>query len=580
MSSIPTNIDECEGENNKRTRHHLHFHHKSCQLPSERLFREWQAKRRHNSKSKATPKTIDRKHICPKNMTAKQIKRKSFGDISSLRGIQNIFRAETPFIRSLWILFVISMTCVLAVSSYFLIVDFLSYKTAWYERIIPDQKTAFPSITLCAHNPFSLEANRLWELGHVPSPKHLKSTYARLTIQMLRRGDVAFGEEISFWDTIENYYSNLHAHQAFRVGHTYEMFPYCIFFHEGSVLVADKCDLEKEQTVHRRRFSHPKYFNCWTIEGQVGATTDDLMRLIILVHLVPSKDIVQANSSFVMDTFTRGEGIKVVVHERGTYPEIEKDGFNIQPSRMNEVIYKTVQWNRLPTPVAPCVENMDPIYDLGINYTYSDLKCFDKILQHELLSKCKCLHTEWPRPVSSDDIFNTVPYCTTVLQNASDDEVAANLAERFKCSSDVLSRIKEIKNTARSQGRCLPLCNYFTYDAKLNVMLWDPSPQRLTSYEQHYRQISKFESQEKTEESMDELITHMNRSVHDEAQDESSAGLKFGNNGEFGDGTFTYISLIRQSMDTILKEERRCISKLNIMEDPRDGIYRTLKFAV
>ncbi|CAH8449016.1 unnamed protein product [Dicrocoelium dendriticum] len=452
------------------------------------------------------------------------------------------------------------MTCLLLVSTFFLIIDYLSYKTAWHTRQLLDHKTTFPSITLCAHNPFSLEANSLWHRGEVPSPREIKARYAHLALRMLQQGNWTQAVNFAFSDTIEMYYTNLDAQMTYKVGHDHEMIPYCMVYYESSLVVAEKCDLESETSLRRTRFSHPKYFNCWTIERQPRQTTDDVIRLILLVRLVPSKEIVEANSSFIMDTFTRGEGIKVIVHEPGTYPEIEKHGLNIQPNRMNEITYTTLQWNRLATPVAPCTNQQTQIVDLGMNYTYEHTPCLNIVLQEELIKKCGCVHTEWPRPVGDQQIVKQIPYCTTLDRNGSDIHVAIRATERLHCIGTVLDRIREIKEEAERSGRCIHRCNYFTYHTELSVTKWDPSPSKLSSYAYNYRRVDQFMQNPENGTTFSALIDHLNETVHEAEHGEfnivKDRELQFGTYEGFGDGTFSYISLIRQGFETEVKEER------------------------
>ncbi|TGZ66873.1 hypothetical protein CRM22_005099 [Opisthorchis felineus] len=486
-------------------------------------------------------------------------KPRTFGEISSIRGVQNISRAETPFIRSLWILFVITMTSLLTIFSSFLIRDYLLYETNWHTRTLRDDKTAFPSITLCAHNPFSLEANRFWREGSTPNPKQINSRFTEIATEVLRQRNVAFSINLLLLDSIETFYTNLDPKVRYNIGHKMEMFPHCMVTSESAHIVAEKCKLELDTELHLHRISHPKYFNCWTIEGKALEATKEITRLIMLIQLVPSKKINEANLSFIMDTFTRGEGVISVVHEPGTYPEIEKHGINIQPNRMNQIIYKPVLWNRLATPKAPCSDHPPPISDLGVNYTYTQGQCLNTVLQEQLLARCGCLNTEYPRPASTDFPVNPTPYCTSLNESLTNPEMASKLIERFQCIGEVMDRLKEIKEEAARQGRCLPRCSYFTYENRLSVTLWDPNAHNLAAYTERYRKLDGLLKAHSSMNLTTSFVSYWNASI----QQFSSLDLeshnqpeRFAEYSQFVDGSVTYISLTRQEFETTVMDER------------------------
>ncbi|VDM34210.1 unnamed protein product, partial [Hydatigera taeniaeformis] len=199
----------------------------------------------------------------------KQSKFAIFCDLTSIRGVQRIKRAQTPFIRIIWSIFVILMTAALVITIGFLARDFFSFSTSWHSRTLIDDKTDFPAITICAHNPFALEANHIW-------------------------------------DSTDTYFANLRPEESRRLGHQTTMFPHCMVTVDGVNIVAENCTIEGDTGFTKQRFSHPKYFNCWTIETADNKSTKDTVRLTLLLSLVSSKEINENRKNFVMDTFSRG----------------------------------------------------------------------------------------------------------------------------------------------------------------------------------------------------------------------------------------------------------------------------------
>ncbi|CAH8470709.1 unnamed protein product [Heterobilharzia americana] len=376
---------------------------------------------------------------------------------------------------------------------------------------------------------------------------------------MLDNGMTDYTGDLAFSDSIEFYYTNLNSNDTIKVGHDKDMLYHCMLHEEGSTVVAEKCDLEPETSIRIRRFTHPKYFNCWTIDGKPNASTADVTRLIILAHLIPLKKIEDANTSFIMDSFTRGEGIKVVIHERGTYPEIEKHGVNIQPGRMNEINYETLFWKRLHTPVSPCTSEEIYIEDLGVQYTYKQTQCLNRLLQNELFTRCGCLNSEWPRSIKLLDSENFMPYCQKLPINVTDKHGAEQMKTRLDCFGSVMADLKQLKEKAVQKGICIPRCGFYTYDTKLSVTSWDPDPHKLALYTKGYRHVDRFLREPNERKYIDEILKNFDDSLNPSKNDDHSSSTEtlFSNDYQkFDDGTHTYISLIRQDFDTTVKEER------------------------
>ncbi|VEL10464.1 unnamed protein product [Protopolystoma xenopodis] len=507
-----------------------------------------------------------------------------FCDVSSIRGIQKISRGQTPFIRLLWTGFVVTMTCLLAMTTAFLVSDFLNFTTAWHIRTLLDNKTEFPGVTLCGHNPFSLEANPIWANRSMLTPWEFRTRMYNAVRVFIETGEVQYAQSAVI-DTTEAFYANLRPHEAFRIGHQDEMFPHCMYMVDGAMVGLEGCRLDDPSIPFvKRQFSHPKYFNCWTIEGKAGPrggwgcnasteecddslSTAEVSRLILLVRLVPSSRVVEAKDGFVMDTFTRGEGLKLTIHEAGAYPEVEKTGVNVQPSRLNEAIFQTHLWSRLPTPRAPCDDHQPAIRDLDATYMYDFAQCLDTVLQWKSIHECGCLNSEWPRPVQPTDVLRNITYCATLPEHPEDPDLVAGLIQRFHCTYNILMHVKELKEAAVLAGVCKPRCTFFTYETGLSITSWRPSSKKLHHYTQLYAELELFVRELNKTEAQNRFLAYMKDVVEETKGDTDTVSqpnnfdhVKSDPNDQMSEvteeGLHTIISVVRKDYDTMFKEER------------------------
>lgn len=487
----------------------------------------------------------------------KQSKFAIFCDLTSIRGVQRIKRAQTPFIRIIWSLFVILMTAALIITIGFLARDFLSFSTSWHSRTLIDDKTDFPAITICAHNPFALEANHIWAKASILTPSEFNRQLSAITLAFIENGNPEYAS-LLLQDSTDTYFANLRPEESRRLGHQSTMFPHCMVTVDGVNIVAENCTIEGDTGFTKQQFSHPKYFNCWTIETANNKSTKDTVRLTLLLSLVSSKEINESRKNFVMDTFSRGEGVKLVVHQSGTYPEIDKHGINVQPGRMNELSFNTERWVRLRTPTAPCLDDPPPITDMGKQYSYRMTQCLDSFLQNISINQCGCLNSEWPRPIHPDLVNTKVPYCSALPKDARDPTTLERIVKRLNCTTNLLHNLKHIKESAIRKRICIPRCSFYTYPLSVSIASWEPIPEKLYHFTDKFKRVERLLNNYDNPLERERLVKYLKNVIGLEGDhtthNSSMSHLRIEDfeNQE----SYTYISLVRTSYETTYKEER------------------------
>ncbi|CAL8103150.1 unnamed protein product [Calicophoron daubneyi] len=403
----------------------------------------------------------------------------------TIRGVPRLNRGPR-FLRGLWFCFVVSMTFGLCLVTYYLVQDYLVYDVAVNVHVALDAQSPFPALTVCHHHPFSRRAYELWNKKAVMSPSDFNRKMRNLTNYYLLQGELDFAEALYQYDSTSIYYQNIPAKDAYSLGHDTSIFLNCMRRVNQTMQIEDNC-LHMDG-FRIRRFSHHTFFNCHTFEpvSRIEAENTDTIALIVSLGSTP--DYTVQEQAFLVDLFEMARGLRVVVHEPGTYPNLEREGLHVEPGKLNEINYQPILWKRLDTPAHPCrseredqqpelaslVDTQLPVSsnsqysyaynDLDMPYRYTQSQCILLHQQMNIIKRCGCQYIYNPRPKYPT---KELPYCGSILENEFDIE---SLTERIQCLTGgplnaSLKRQYEAFN-------CHPRCSYYKYESTISVTTW------------------------------------------------------------------------------------------------------------
>ena len=378
---------------------------------------------------------------------------------TTVRGLGKLWQGPT-FLRVIWAIFVVSMMCVLIVSVILLILDFLAYDVGVHTRLLLDDPSPFPALTVCHHYPFSMRARRLWREKKVLSPGQFNRYIRNLTWTNLINNDVNSAEAITFYDSLSVYYQNLSPNESKALGHDHHIFLNCMRISLQTTMFEDDCRLLKGYRV--RQFSHHQYLNCHTFEPENHNEALETNFLSLIVSMGPKESSDPDEQAFLSDIFEQAKGLRVVVHEPGTYPDLEKSGLHAEPGKFNEIGYEPVRWTKMNTPTRPCFHNGEMYRDLDGLYNYTHEQCLLLYQQKEIIEECGCYYIMNPRPSFPTE---EKPYCGRMWPHLD----IVKFVERLNCLRDKLS----ISVKRKYDGSvCLPRCEYYTYDSEISITKW------------------------------------------------------------------------------------------------------------
>lgn len=234
---------------------------------------------------------------------------------------------------------------------------------------------------------------------------------------------------------------------------------------------------------------------------------------------------------------SRGEGIRMTVHERGTFPDISRNGINLQPGKKNDISFKTIRWHRRSTPKNPCKMNQPPIVDLDKTFNYTFSQCLNTEVQRRSIKECKCLSTLWPRPELPS---KTLPYCLKFF--GTSEEALTDFVTRTHCANKITLGMKTYK--AEAEGtKCFKRCVFYTYDLTTSVTKWSPSNRKLSQLRNIYTMLEEANTTVDWLREYENLILNRNNQSKKVTND-SNLDISFDDNSRF-----IYVSLTRKSFD-------------------------------
>lgn len=343
-----------------------------------------------------------------------------------------------------------------------LIRDFLFYDVGVHTRLLLDDPSPFPALTVCHHYPFSQKARNLWKEGKVLSPGSFNRYMRNLTWTNLMNNDVKGAESTSFYDSLSVYYQNLKPEEARSLGHDHRVFINCMRLTSQTGFFEDDCRTLRGYRI--RQFSHHQYLNCHTFEPTDYKESMDTSFISLIVSMGPKETADPDEQAFLPDIFEQAKGLRVVVHEPGTFPDMEKFGLHAEPGKLNEIGYEPIRWTKMNTPTKPCFHGNESTryHDLDALYNYTHEQCLLFYQQQEIIDACGCYYVMNPRPSFPTD---ETPYCGRMWPKLD----IGKFVSRLECLENKLN----ISVKRKYDGSvCRPRCEYYTYDSTISITKW------------------------------------------------------------------------------------------------------------
>jgi hypothetical protein len=234
--------------------------------------------------------------------------------LSSLRGVGRILKARNSFLSVLWAVTVLSFLSVSLFQVVSLIQNYFKYATIKEQTIKTKDGAPFPSLTLCNLQPFRPTAKQLSaQLDMITIDEFLDIMEIMPDFVEDRTLAAYFAKVLS---TNVGYFENQEKESIIKLGHDAKTF---VEKCQAEVLINGSMGLH-DCTSHLKLFVDPQYINCYTVEHEGKGKVISLELTIFLDdHIVLNYSPLYAN-----DANSQMHGMKMVIHEPRTYPDIER----------------------------------------------------------------------------------------------------------------------------------------------------------------------------------------------------------------------------------------------------------------
>ena len=95
--------------------------------------------------------------------------------------------------------------------------------------------------------------------------------------------------------------------------------------------------------------------------------------------------------NFVYDPNSKSgniNGLRVVIHERDTYPSLMDLGIDVKPGQSTSIALKMKRFTRLDSPYGICQERNK--FQSNLNFIYSEKLCTDAVKSKNIFESCGC----------------------------------------------------------------------------------------------------------------------------------------------------------------------------------------------
>lgn len=260
------------------------------------------------------------------------------------------------------------------------------------------------------------------------------------------------------------YYQNLSPNESDAIGHQQnDIIIFCVTNKNSYMLVGNS----EQCGIRVQKISIAKYFNCFTVQPAVYGR--ETKRIILVLNVKEKPNFNKYEQAFVTDIFEQAKGVRMVIHEPDTYPEVEARGDQVEPGKLVDVSYQPIKVFEIKTPKKPCYESPEEhplIRDLHLSYNYSIGACMSMKKSEAYFKRCKCYYVDYLRPGVPN---KTHPYCGETINTSPQD-----LQNRRQCMKSVYEEMQATQDKIE-QEECLRRCAYYRYSLRTSITKWRPT---------------------------------------------------------------------------------------------------------
>ncbi|ESN95888.1 hypothetical protein HELRODRAFT_178803 [Helobdella robusta] len=387
----------------------------------------------------------------------------SYAENTTIRGLPRFVKSKDPFLKAIWLMFLLTCTTALTAFLYFAAVKFASWPILTKYGEMVDGWIKFPDVTICNLDTFAfgypdilpiqlyfflLLKNKMTILQQMVKNKNFSELQAQKLFDELH--------------SVPGYILNLPKNSD--VNRDCPGFILQCSIHLGN-WPDDSIDCLNSFEKHW----NSNYYTCYTLRTsklQLSSTNTSVKGLNLVLNVGPP-NLFQIP---YLHSFTRSQarGVQVNVHSSGT-PASLKNGFSVAPGTENIVTIVQTEKQRLNKPYHKEGCTHETSLKVSPNERYTRDSCVDFCKQENILKNCGCVSPYLGVPLS---YVHTTDMCgnfslnhSLILQNKFDVSLLnKNVYDNFRCSEKYLKGF--------CNYNCLNPCDETLYETYLSTAAW------------------------------------------------------------------------------------------------------------
>ncbi|CAH1798388.1 unnamed protein product [Owenia fusiformis] len=395
-----------------------------------------------------------------------------FASNTSGHGWGMVGRTTNAFAKTLWIVITVLSTIAAIIWVATIVGRYIKYETKDKVELKADVDIVFPSVTVCPLHGYSNDKMNDPKLvsSFLLQSRLIMAVYPRIkniTQMTNETGDVIL-ELVHRIRSHRGYYENMGKRETSALSHEIiNLVPYCLY-------QESRCTPE-----HFQKLVHHEYMNCYTFNGKDINLTKPVISSsgaqngLSLTLFLEQKDDTYAPYDRSR-AITATAGARVIIHEKGTLPDPDNDGFNVEPGHLVNVALSVNKRELMKPPWGECADHNTL---QSTDFKYSRNACKSKCLEKMIQQECGCKKDLLPVELETrdDDIqacgkFNREEWLKVPNITEANITILKEDVTRFKCGEKEYAWSKISEDIPGC--KCEYNCSYLTYDIETSQSLW------------------------------------------------------------------------------------------------------------
>ncbi len=422
---------------------------------------------------------------------------RTFAENTSMHGLSSLMRTRNTIFRCLWALLIISSVTTFTFEITTILKNYYSYTTVTTIKVT---RTAieFPDITLCNMRHldvmvlknlfFNFNANNIAKTAFLGVQNSFATTfeaaYSMKLIQYLpmwtaysKSHDYMFREIFSRTNLMENF--NLSLLQEAGVPQ-WELSVVCRWS-------GDSCNISNIS-----RLTDPYFLNCLTVHAPddlpvlEGVTSGWSGVSLTGSGMVKWEDLNADDNDYIdlpgiqeyKHPLAGSEGVRIVIHPRGTQPYPSALGFDVPPGFSASIGIRMNKNKALAKPYGNCTQKGSSDKKHPV---YRTMTCFRECLSKKVKTTCKCVDSRFED--KNVGVKEDLPFCSHMRNPPVEcmDPTHTPPVECLKLLEDAYTSIVCAKDLEEELFRdpemstkceCYPPCDEISYDTSVGLSRW------------------------------------------------------------------------------------------------------------